>query len=140
MTYEEQQEFLQGAEQKIAAHVAKRDFGAVGAQIGIREAAQRVAEHKAHAELQVEAARAFEAARIPERPIPFHATEFKCGGQTTTFCIGGRQCTFGEFRAELAKRGTDPERFEKRLAGTGKPERHISRSAVTAGAVDESSQ
>jgi hypothetical protein len=80
------------------------------------------------------------AAGLPDRVMPYDATEYKHGGHTTTFRIDGRRVTWGEFRAELRKRGVKPESLEKRLAATENAERFTTRSEVTVCAGNESLQ
>jgi hypothetical protein len=139
--YLENKEFLKRAERKLAREAAKspQNAGALKAQMAAHEAVQRLDQRKAddelHADLkrmQAEMDRKCKAAGIAERIIPFEATEYKRGGQKSTFRINGKSVTFGEFRAELSKRGINPEQFEKRIAATGKHERIITRSAVEA--------
>lgn len=53
----------------------------------------------------------------------------KIGSRTTTFRIGGRSVSFGEFRRAAKNKGVD---LERRLKLDNKPERFISRGDVRA--------
>ena len=135
MTNEEKSEFLDHARRAVSKHVESLpgDVGALRLLMAVRDAQERNAreqEDSEHDRIKMEAELKFSQAGLPPRLAPFDATEFTRGGKTSTFSIAGRQCTWGEFRAELAKRGK-ADVFERLSAKPGSAERFTTRSAVT---------